>query len=106
MELSDWITANGTQSQLRTSNDHLVIDYLDWLKHTRGRSPQTLRSYGSTLEAWLGALGLQPVLDATREDMEGFMQRKRVRRGAGRMGSPATRKREASCLRAFYQWCE
>jgi len=108
MELASWRAEQRSQSQREREvfppNDRLAVEYLTYLETQRGRSPQTLGPYKSTRGAWLDWLGPQHLYCAERAEMERFMERKRKRRGAGRMGSPATRRREASCLRAFYRW--
>lgn len=86
------------------SPEQAVVRYLTWCRDTRNRSPQTLRSYTSTLQAyvdWLSGRGLD---GPDRGELEDFIARDRIRKGRPRIGSPATRKREVACLRGFYRW--
>jgi integrase/recombinase XerD len=103
MELDEWRFASRHDSH-HNSADHTVVRYLEWARIDRGLSPQTLRSYADTLGAWEQWAG-RGLLRSDRNDMRSFLERPRLRRGHGKMGSPATRRRETSCLRAFYAWC-
>lgn len=106
MKLSEWNQASGfTSAASRRSlpNGQVAVSYLNWCQ-ARNLSPQTLRSYHSTLSAWVDYLGARQLSDVELSELEDFLQRPRQRRGKGRMGSPATRKREASCMRSFYEW--
>lgn len=79
-----------------------LIEWLEWCRDRRGRSPETIRSYsatGSDLLAWLGGRDLSAV---SRMDLEAFLERPRTRGG-----KPAanTLKREVATLRSFFSWC-
>jgi integrase len=88
------------------SNTDLAIAYLDWCAHVRNRTPETLRAYQSTLVAFLDFIGPTDVRCVDHQTMEAFTMRARLRRGRGRTGAPATRKKEVAILRAFYAWLE
>ncbi len=89
------------------ANEALTQEYLRWCAETRNRSPETVRTYGTTLSQWVRWLTERPLADATVEEMQDFVQRPRERRAAGRKGTAATQAKDVAVLRAFYGWaCE
>lgn len=86
-------------------SDMALVQYLEALQ-ARNRSATTIRTYTCTLAEWRDWLRGQHVFDASTEQMENFVKRRRYEaHGASyKLGSPATRKREVSTLRSFYTW--
>lgn len=79
-----------------------AADWLRWCADRRGRSPETVRAYTSTLEAFTEFVGERAVSAVVRQDVEAFLERPRRRVAAP---SPATMNRELACLRSFFGWC-
>jgi integrase/recombinase XerD len=85
--------------------DTLVVsEYLHWQDTVRRRSSETLRSYRSTLMAWLAWLDGKPLCLTTLQDLEAFQVRPRTKRGHGGTGAAATQRREVAAIRLFYRW--
>jgi site-specific recombinase XerD len=104
LESWDEYSLESKAAESSTSNDLAVIEYLEWMRDTRFRTPRTLHSYGATLNDWLEWLGPQSMWLASLQQMEAFMARPRIRRAHGAVGAPATQRRDAAVLRSFYQW--
>lgn len=82
--------------------EDVLVEWLNWCRDRRGRSPETLRSYAATasdLRGWLGDPDLSAV---TRVELESFIERPRARGGRP---APNTVKREVATLRSFFGWC-
>lgn len=105
MELAEWRSTESFYPPFSPSDENasIMASYLNWCQD-RNLSPQTLRSYRSTLGALAEWAGTRHLEDVTTAELEAFVMRRRVRRGRNRTGSPATRRREVSCLRAFWSW--
>lgn len=72
----------------------LVEQWLGWLTHERGRSPNTVATYARTLRTLRHDLE-----NATREEIEEWW---RSRAGY----APTTRANELSAVREFFRWCQ
>jgi integrase len=78
-----------------------------WVSHlltSRRRATATIHSYASTISAYAAHLGERDPFAVSIEDMEAWIARPSAKTGALR--APATVKREADTLRAFYRWCQ
>lgn len=97
---------DGTTVHPAPTDSDLVSTYLSWVLDVRGRQQATVESYASTLRTWRKWLDHSDarLADATLQDLEGFQQRPRHKRGRGGNGATATQRREIACLRGFYRW--
>lgn len=78
--------------------DPSVALWLDWLRHDRGRSPNTLSNYANILSRLPC-----PPLEATREDIEGWW-RTRATDPDGNPRPHSSRNVELSAVRTYYKW--
>ena len=90
--------------QVTVDNQELVDRYLFWLGTTKGRSPETVRSYTSVLRAWLQWVPEGELLSQHRSTMSEFVNRPRSKRGGGGCGAPRTVRRDVTVLREFYRF--
>lgn len=91
------------QCERREQADPLVLRWLAWLQHSRGRSVATLDKYLLHLErlrAWLLEQGREGLLDATDDDLEDYCGLQAHRRGL----TPRARRPLVSAVRGFYAW--
>jgi site-specific recombinase XerD len=86
------------------NNEAVVARFVSYLSRVRNRSKDTVRAYDSLLRMWVDHLDGHPIFQVSLEQMEDFVNRPRMRRGAGTNGAPASRKRDADILRSFYRW--
>ncbi len=86
-------------------NEAVIVEYLDWQIHSRGRVPRTMEAYGHTLTAWAEWVWPQSLFTVTVTQMEGFLVRPRYGgRATGQVGAPGTQRRDSAILRSFYLW--
>lgn len=100
--VSDDRNVNGFTVPLSEGLEGTAVVWLDWLRHYRGRSPETLRSYAQTmteLVAFCGAVSVRAVDAAT---VETFIHRPRQRTATP---APATVNRDLAACRSFFGWC-
>ena len=84
------------------NNERLVRGYLSWQRDTRGRTGGTVYNYGSTLRKLLTEVGRKPLAAVSLPELEAFIDRPRVGRAHGQVGSAATRSKDAAILRSLY----
>jgi len=75
----------------------LTDQWLDWLRHDRGRAENTLRAYARTIRT------LPNVETATREDVEAWW-RDRATNEKGEKRPHSARNNELSAVRSFCKW--
>lgn len=85
-------------------SDNYVVEYLDWLKNTRGRQPVTIYDYTSTLARFVEHIGQESILDVGVAQMEEWVKRPRGGRALGKPGAAASQAHDVAILRAFYQY--
>jgi integrase/recombinase XerD len=93
----------------------LVEDFLQYLRHERGQSEQTQKTYDALLKkfiAWAGEHGVNDWRSVELAHLTEFLQHERER-APGNQPRPAQRKLstesiylEIAALRAFYRFCE
>ncbi|HSS36878.1 MAG TPA: site-specific integrase [Patescibacteria group bacterium] len=85
-----------------------VEEYLDWQAVDRGRSPNSVRAYGTDLagfRAYAGAAGVEQLAGVDRDLLREFqVAMARGRRGAKPL-APQTRHRRLVALRSFLRFC-
>lgn len=86
------------------SNEQVLIEYLDWLRNTKGRAGVTVYNYSRILERLLLAVGHTSWGDVPLRELETYVRRPRGRRGRGSVGAPATQAKDAAIVRAFYRY--
>lgn len=90
------------------ANMKLLASYLEYSRRERGRSPQTIYQYATSLRNFLGYVGPRNVLDLGPDDLRPWVHeataKGRGAREAGSEPSPATVKRKVAELRSFYRW--
>ena len=91
-------------SDATTEGYELLTAFLHWHREHRNSADETIAGYKSVLGQWIVHMSPRSVLDATRADLEGFVERPRLRRGEGSTGAPATRRRDVTVLKGFYKW--
>jgi integrase/recombinase XerD len=93
----------------------LVEDFLQYLRHERGQSEQTQKTYQALLGkcvAWATAQGIRDWKSMELSHLMAFLQHERTRspadapEGTPRTLSPETIYLEIAALRAFYRFCE
>lgn len=84
------------------SNEALASRWLNYLQLKRGRSKTTLYGYSLLIYAFTEYLAGKHVFAVNLVDLETFIERGRVD-GQGPLAA-ATKRRDASTLRSFYQW--
>jgi integrase len=92
------------QEDNRGSNAVLVGRFVNHCQASRGRSAATVGAYESLLGMYLDHVAPRHLFELTTADMEVFVNRPRMKRGAGTNGAAASRKRDANMLRTFYKW--
>jgi integrase/recombinase XerD len=94
---------------------NLVEDFLSCLRHEKGCSPQTQRTYAALLlnfTAWAGRRGLKEWTRVTLNDLMAFMEHERTRAlkdgppNSGKKLSSETLYLQIAALRAFYSFAE
>lgn len=85
-------------------NERLLIEYLTWLRDTKGRTGVTVYNYTSVLQRFAEQLGMTPLADVSLSTMEGYVKRPRGRRGHGKVGAAATQAKDAAIIRALYNY--
>lgn len=89
----------------RLVNDEAAVDYLEWLRDSRGRGADTLRSYAGVLAHFLDHCVVGRPFDAVSpQEIEAWNNRPRSGRALGRMAAPATKARNLTIVRGFYTW--
>lgn len=83
------------------TNEAMVVEYLDWLKNTRGRAGVTYYNYAATLARLLEWCGTTALADVSLPTLESFV--KRPRRGMA-AGSAATQAKDVAVARACYRY--
>lgn len=90
------------------ANVRIVSQYLEYCRRERGRSPQTLYSYATSLRRLLQHIGARNLLDLTPDELRSWVHEPIVRprggRAAGSEPSPASVKRKLATLRSLYRW--
>ncbi|MEW6305973.1 MAG: tyrosine recombinase [Verrucomicrobiota bacterium] len=93
----------------------LVEDFLAYLRHERGQSEQTQKTYAALLGkfvAWAQAKGIGDWRKVTLEDLTAFLQHERTRapldqpKGTPAKLSPESVYLQIAALRAFYRFAE
>lgn len=93
--------------------DELVDEFLQHLRHERGQSENTQRTYAAVLRRfvdWAGAAGIRNWAEVTTNTLLEFLERERTRRAAPRKGartgklSTETLYLEIAALKAFYKF--
>jgi integrase/recombinase XerD len=88
----------------------LVEDFLQYLRHERGQSEQTQKTYQALLGkcvAWATAQGIRDWKSVELSHLMAFLQHERTRQPADApRASPRTLSPEIAALRAFYRFCE
>ncbi|MGA2542975.1 MAG: tyrosine recombinase [Verrucomicrobiota bacterium] len=94
---------------------NLVEDFLSYLRHEKGCSPQTQKTYAALLlnfTAWAGRQGLQDWTQVTLRHLMAFMEHERTRAlkdappDSGKKLSSDTLYLQIAALRAFYAFAE
>ena len=94
---------------------NLVEDFLSYLRHEKGCSPQTQRTYAALLlnfVAWAGRSGLKEWPEVTLRHLMAFMEHERTRAlkdappESGKKLSSETLYLQIAALRAFYAFAE
>ena len=94
---------------------HLVEDFLQYLRHERGQSEHTQKTYAALLgkfTAWAGAQGLSEWPAVELRHLTAFIEHERTRQPDDQPdGSPEKLSSESvylqiAALRAFYRFCE
>lgn len=94
---------------------NLVEDFLQHIRHERGQSEQTQKTYKALLDkflAWAGKQGLADWRKVELRHLMAFLQHERERplaapaQGASRRLSSESAYLEIAALRAFYRYCE
>src|SRR5579872_3005269 len=100
---------------------NLVEDFLSYLRHERGQSPQTQKTYAALMEnfaAWAEKQGITEWANVRLPDLMRFLEHEQTRpfkdAGGPIDGGPKTIGRLSSetlylqiaALRAFYRFCE
>jgi site-specific recombinase XerD len=105
-------TDNATRRALRARADRAVEEYVAYLGGVRGRSEHTLRNYRHDLGAFFEFLAERGVAydEAGRSHGRAYLAAARdeieVRGGAQRGLAPASVKRQATTIKAFYRWLD
>jgi len=90
------------------ANVRLVSQYLEYCRRERGRSPQTLYSYATSLRRLLQHIGPRNLLDLSTDELRGWvhepLNKPRNGRPTGSEPSPASVKRKVATLRSLYRW--
>lgn len=102
MSLWGWkgITMSATPVLSAPLNDEVVAEYLTWAEVRARLSPRTLRTYRTTLDAYLKWLGERPLSDIKFDDVEDFGNRHR----RGRPPAAATARKDIVCVRQLHEW--
>lgn len=79
----------------------LVEQFLSWCADRKNLRPLTVDMYRHALVHYLEFLGDRPLDSVRAEDVEEFASRPRR---SGKIGSPATRRREIVTVRLFHDW--
>lgn len=74
-----------------------IDQWLDWLRHDRGRAENTLRSYTKTMRT------IPDAENATREDIERWWRSRAVDED-GNQRPHSSRNNELSAVRSYYRW--
>jgi integrase/recombinase XerD len=94
---------------------HLVEEFLQYLRHERGQSELTQRTYAALLAkflAWAGAEQLTDWRAVQPQHLLAFLQHERQRPSASRAANPRAKLSsesiylEIAALRSFYRYCE
>lgn len=82
-------------------SEELAQEWLDWLKHKRGRVPVTTYGYASTLAQFIDHLGTTDLASVSLPSLEAFCGR--LRR-YDRYPRPATISKDVAVIRSFYDY--
>ncbi len=85
------------------TNDDLILEYLGWFEHNKGRAVSSVNKYIvylRNLAAWLSRTHGKQLLQATRHDLEEFTGLEAHRNGM----SPRSRRPLVAAIRGFYKW--
>ncbi|MBA2413165.1 MAG: tyrosine-type recombinase/integrase [Burkholderiaceae bacterium] len=91
----------------RRANDRQACEWLTWLTNQKGRTPETATNYARVLARFLDdVVCARPLAVVSVPEVEEWVMRDRRKRGArdGGPGSPATRARDLTVIKAFYGW--
>ncbi len=85
------------------TNDDLILEYLGWFEHNKGRAVSSVNKYIvylRNLAVWLNRTHGRQLLQATRQDLEEFTGLEAHRNGM----SPRSRRPLVAAIRGFYKW--